>query len=128
MQLTELFTTQGRANRAWYFWHILLDDLVIVTVVVLMLALSVILNTPLLLVPLVGVVLAGVWAGIAITVKRLHDLGRPGWHWLLLAVPLYNIYLGLVLLFQRGSWGDNQFGPDPLAFKDRARYLDSWSG
>jgi uncharacterized membrane protein YhaH (DUF805 family) len=125
MEFTDLFTTQGRANRAWYLWHIVLDDLVIVSLVIAMITLSVILSTPLLVIPLIGVILGGVWAAITITVKRLHDLGRPGWHWFLLGVPIYNIYLGLVLLFKRGSWGDNQFGPDPLSFEDRTRYLDS---
>ena len=24
--LLDLFSFEGRANRAWYFWHILLDD------------------------------------------------------------------------------------------------------
>ncbi len=62
-----------------------------------------------------GVALAGAWAAIAITVKRLHDLGRPGWHVLLMAIPLYNIYLGLTLIFVRGEAGDNEYGPDPLA-------------
>lgn len=48
-----------------------------------------------------------------IAVRRLHDLGKPGWHYWLLLVPLYNIYLGLILLFTRGVQGANQYGPDP---------------
>jgi uncharacterized membrane protein YhaH (DUF805 family) len=48
-----------------------------------------------------------------IAVRRLHDLGKPGWHYWLFFVPLYNIYLGLVLLFTRGVTGTNEYGPDP---------------
>jgi uncharacterized membrane protein YhaH (DUF805 family) len=48
-------------------------------------------------------------------VKRLHDLGRSGWEYFLFLLPFYNIYLGLLLLFKRGSDGDNKYGPDPLA-------------
>lgn len=110
----ELFTTRGRVNRAWYFWHIMLDDLVIVG----MSAALVFASDALALIfalPMAGVVLAVAWAAIAITVKRLHDLGRPGWHVLLMAIPLYNIYLGLTLIFARGEAGDNEYGPDPLA-------------
>ena len=110
----ELFTTKGRVNRAWYFWHVLLDDLVIAG----MGAALVFASDTLALVfalPMAGVALAGAWAAIAITVKRLHDLGRPGWHVLLMAIPLYNIYLGLTLIFVRGEAGDNEYGPDPLA-------------
>lgn len=112
--LAEIFSTQGRANRSWYFWHIVLDDIAIVTMVVILVVLGGVVAGPLVLLPILGVVAAGVWAGIAITVKRLHDLGRPGWHWFLLMIPLYNIYLGLILLFQKGTVGANAFGPDPL--------------
>lgn len=110
----ELFTTRGRVNRAWYFWHVMLDDLVIAG----MGAALVFASDTLALIftlPMAGVVLAGAWAAIAITVKRLHDLGRPGWHVLLMAIPIYNIYLGLTLIFARGEEGDNEYGPDPLA-------------
>lgn len=46
--------------------------------------------------------------------KRLHDIGRPGFHFWLLLIPLYNIYLQLVLLFRKGTEGANPYGPDPL--------------
>ena len=46
-------------------------------------------------------------------VRRLHDLGRPGTHYWLLLIPLYNIYLGLVLVFQGGNEGENEYGPKP---------------
>ena len=114
-KLLEMFSTQGRANRAWYLWHIILDDLAIVTGIVLFGLLTVLTGTPLFILPAIGVGAAGIWAGVCITIKRLHDLERPAWHWLLLAVPIYNIYLGLVLLFQKGTDGANEFGPDPLA-------------
>ena len=48
-------------------------------------------------------------------VKRLHDLNRPGSHYWLLLIPLYNIYLGWVLFFEKGTDADNKYGPDPLA-------------
>ena len=36
-------------------------------------------------------------------VKRLHDLGRPGRHYWLCFIPLYNIYFCLQLLFEEGK-------------------------
>lgn len=48
-------------------------------------------------------------------VRRLHDLDRSGAHYWLLLVPVYNIYLGLLLLFKKGTSGPNRFGEDPLA-------------
>ncbi len=47
-------------------------------------------------------------------VKRLHDLDRPGTHYWFLLIPFYNLYLGLLLLFKRGTTGPNQYGDDPL--------------
>ncbi len=108
----ELFSFDGRANRARYFWHVVLDDLVVAT----MAAMTVFMGmfTSLVTIPLVGVGLAAAWAALAITVKRLHDLDRPGWHVLLFMIPLYNIYLAIVLFVVGGTVGDNQYGPDPL--------------
>lgn len=50
-------------------------------------------------------------------IKRMHDLDKPGAHILFLLVPFYNIYIGIILLFKRGTVGPNQFGPDPLEGK-----------
>lgn len=112
----ELFSLSGRANRARYIWHIILDDLVVAGMVgVLFFSSFFFLPLPLIAVPAVGIGLAGAWAALALTVKRLHDLGRPGWHLLLLAVPLYNIYLSIVLFVVAGTAGTNEYGPDPLA-------------
>lgn len=57
--------------------------------------------------------LAGAFLASFAAVQRLHDLDRPGTHYWLLLIPLFNIYLGLVLLFQKGSSESNRFGPDP---------------
>ena len=110
----ELFSTKGRVNRLWYFWHVVLDDLVIAGMVFVLLLASEWL-TGLFIVPVIGVGLAGAWAAMAITMKRLHDLDRPGWHFLLMAIPIYNIFLGLKLIFGMGTDGKNRYGPNPLA-------------
>ena len=121
--LIELFSFEGRVNRGWYFLHIFLDDLVILGLMIVLLTVGGVLGTPLFFLPMIGVILGGVWAALAVTVKRLHDLDRPGWHWWLLVIPLYNVYLGLVLLFGRGTSGPNQFGPDPLGSPEVEGYL-----
>ena len=113
-KLAEMFSLQGRANRAWYFWHIVLDDFVILTAMILAVVLGVSLH-PLLAIPFAGVALGAMWAGVAITVKRFHDLNRSGWETLLLAVPIVNIYFGFLTLFKQGTIGPNSYGADPLA-------------
>ena len=122
--LLELFSFQGRANRSWYFWHIVIDDFVIFALALAMIVMGVLVGVPLVALPLAGVMLGGIAAAIAVTVKRLHDIDRPGWHWFLLAIPLYNIYLGFKLLFERGTQGDNRFGPDPLAYRPALAPVD----
>lgn len=123
-KLVDLFMFEGRANRAWYFWHILLDDLVMFTLGGILVVLMIVTGIPLFAIPLIGVMVGGFWAAIAITVKRLHDLDRPGWQWWLLLVPLVNFYIGAILLFAKGTDGPNEFGDDPLMAATVEGYLD----
>lgn len=120
--IAEMFSLEGRANRAWYFWHMVLDDLAILTALILFVVVGVATH-PLLAVPLLGFVGAAGWAAAAVTVKRLHDIGRPGWHLVLMAVPLYNLYLGMLLLFEKGVPGPNEYGPDPLQAAHHGRTI-----
>lgn len=53
--------------------------------------------------------------GIAVGIRRLHDLDRSGW-WLFLGlVPLVGSIILLVWFCTAGTAGSNRFGPDPLA-------------
>jgi len=50
--------------------------------------------------------------GLAVGVRRLHDIGKSGWWVLLALVPI----IGLVLLYfaaQPGQPGSNDYGPQP---------------
>jgi Predicted membrane protein len=47
--------------------------------------------------------------GVCITVRRLHDLNRPGSHYFMLCIPFYNFYLEYQLWFKKGFAGSNQF-------------------
>lgn len=55
-----------------------------------------------------------IWVGLAITVKRFHDLGSSGWWILGIFIPFYNIWLAIKLAFFRGTIGANKFGDDPI--------------
>lgn len=48
-------------------------------------------------------------------IRRCHDMGKSGWLTLLLFVPFVNMIWVLVLLFKKGTEGENAYGPDPLA-------------
>lgn len=52
--------------------------------------------------------------GLAMAVRRLHDIDRTGW-WVLLALTLIGVILLIVWACFKGTDGSNRFGPDPLA-------------
>jgi uncharacterized membrane protein YhaH (DUF805 family) len=51
--------------------------------------------------------------GLAVSVRRLHDLDRSGW-WLLLVLTVIGVILLIIWDFIKGTAGPNRFGPDPL--------------
>jgi uncharacterized membrane protein YhaH (DUF805 family) len=51
--------------------------------------------------------------GLAVTVRRLHDVGKNGWWIFIVLVPLIGWILLLVFLITDSDPGDNQYGPNP---------------
>jgi formylglycine-generating enzyme required for sulfatase activity/uncharacterized membrane protein YhaH (DUF805 family) len=47
------------------------------------------------------------------TIKRLHDLNKSGWLWLLGLIPLVNVFFGIYLLFSKGTEDSNDYGEPP---------------
>ena len=47
--------------------------------------------------------------------RRLNDLNRSGWWFLLFLIPLVNLIVAIYVLFFPGTDGDNNFGPAPVA-------------
>ena len=47
--------------------------------------------------------------------RRLNDLNRSGWWFLLFIVPLVNFFIMIYLIFFPGAEGANNFGPAPVA-------------
>ncbi len=115
------FSVHGRYNRARYFWA-QLGILVVVFGGALGAGFAKVLPT--------GQSATAIWWAILLVgnglsalqmVKRLHDLDRPGTHYWLLLVPLYDLYLVLCLLFERGVRGPNRYGSDPQAEGEERR-------
>ena len=52
--------------------------------------------------------------GLAVLVRRLHDIDRSGW-WLLIAFTVIGIVLLIYWDCLKGTTGPNRFGADPLA-------------
>jgi len=98
----------GRAGRQEYWYFVLAN-----------VAISIVFGI-LIPIPILGGVIAAISGlyflailvpGIAATIRRLHDIGKP-WPWIFTGI--IPIWL-LILAAQEGVKGDNEFGPDPKA-------------
>ena len=59
--------------------------------------------------------LAFLLPGLAVSIRRLHDVDRSGWWLLIILVPILGAILLLVWYCTKGTEGSNRFGTDPLA-------------
>jgi uncharacterized membrane protein YhaH (DUF805 family) len=125
------FKFAGRSTRAEYWWVQLYLLLVIVLLVVITFFLmgdvdslesgdlSALPTIPIVL--LVVFMLANILPGLALQIRRFHDLNQTGWLVLVFAllglIPLLGTLtaIGQIVWFCfRGTNGDNKYGPDPL--------------
>lgn len=72
--------------------------------------------------------------GLAVSVRRLHDVGKNGWFILVSLIPIIGSIWLLILMCTDSSTGDNGYGPNPLAALaalENAKYgntsSDSWT-
>ena len=50
---------------------------------------------------------------IAVSVRRLHDLGKSGWFQLIILIPIVGGIWFLVLMCTDGNPANNEYGPNP---------------
>lgn len=89
----------GRARRAEYWWFFLAN--VIVSIVLQII-------DSIIGMAILGTIysLAVLLPGIAVAIRRMHDVGKSGWF---ILIPIYN----LILACTEGDKGPNEYGPDP---------------
>lgn len=64
--------------------------------------------------PLYSVIALGtIIPGLAVLVRRLHDVGKSGWFFFIILIPIIGSIWLLVLLCTEGESGTNQYGSDP---------------
>ena len=51
--------------------------------------------------------------GLAVQVRRFHDIDKSGWFVLLNFIPYIGAIIVLVMMCLEGTKGPNRFGPDP---------------
>ena len=120
------FQFSGRATRAEYWWWMLFNYLVSMGAVGLGFLFAQIDTNNEALSPLVFgcVFLINFIPSLAVTVRRLHDVGHSGWWLLLSLIP----YVGSLLIFistLSSSDIDNEYGPNPHKKRDSIDNNDS---
>jgi len=96
----------GRARRREYWMFVLANFIVGI-------ALGII--TGIIRVPFLSVLysLAIIVPGIALSIRRMHDINKSGF-WILVAfIPLIGWIWLIILAVQEGTKGSNTYGPDP---------------
>lgn len=98
---TKYANFEGRARRSEY-WYFVLFYLIIYYA---LLALTFIIGST-------AAILAGIFAlamlvpSIAVSIRRMHDVGKSGWF---ILIPIYN----LILTCTDSQPGSNEYGPNP---------------
>ncbi len=105
------FTGRARRSEYWYFalFNVIFSLVATILDNVLGIALEGIGYGP-----LYGLyVLAMLIPGIAVTVRRLHDVGKSGWMYFIVLIPIIGAIWLLVLFFTDSQVGSNKWGENP---------------
>lgn len=102
MNFEKLFSADGRIGRRdWIIWS--------VGIAIIFGILTYLLGDRGQWVQAILSIIAGI-AGIFMGIKRLHDLDKTGWLYLLALIPVVNIFFTIYLWVWKGTAGENRFG------------------
>ena len=100
-------TVSGRARRKEYWMFFLFNMLIALGIQII----EAVLGT--------GGMLGGLYSlavllpGWAVFTRRMHDIGKSGWWWLIALIPLVGSIVLLVFACKDSEPGDNAYGPNP---------------
>jgi uncharacterized membrane protein YhaH (DUF805 family) len=100
---------EGRARRQTYWMFVLVNAIISVVISIV----------GLLLPGALGTVLSSIFSlailvpAIAVGVRRLHDIGKSGWWYLIIFIPLIGTIWLIVLLATDSQPGVNEYGENP---------------
>ncbi|MFC4480253.1 DUF805 domain-containing protein [Flavobacterium chungangensis] len=107
----------GRARRSEYWYFRLATAVIFFVFIALAIIVSIIgggfLGFPVAIGLIALYSLIALIPSLAVTVRRMHDLGKSGWNVLISFIPLVGPIWFLVLLATEGEHGENYYGPDP---------------
>lgn len=105
----------GRASRSEYWFAYLSFIVAVVGMLILTIISAFIIDV---LATLMGLLTFGLYIGgflplLAVSVRRLHDLGKSGWMMLVMFIPFVGGILLLVWFVSDGEAANNAYGPVP---------------
>ncbi|MGG5818273.1 DUF805 domain-containing protein [Falsiroseomonas sp. HW251] len=102
----------GRARRSEFWWFVLFNFCAQIAASIVDGIISAIIGfSALSFLVMLGLLVPG----IAVSIRRMHDLGKSGWFILLGLIPIAGPIILIVFYVKPGQPGPNQYGPDPLA-------------
>tara|TARA_R110000751_G_scaffold120241_3_gene220870 strand:+ start:2116 stop:2526 length:411 start_codon:yes stop_codon:yes gene_type:complete len=103
----------GRARREEYWMFVLFNLIFIIAIAMVSGVLAGLFDAPafmgLYMIYALGVLIPS----LAVAVRRLHDVGKSGWFYLIGLIPIIGSIWLIVLFVTEGERGTNQYGPDP---------------
>ena len=108
------FVYRGRASRSAYWWFVLFEVLAAIVLELLFVIPAATHSSG--IVVLFGIIVTIAWiyialVGLALTIRRLHDIDRSGWWVLIGLVPFVGGIVLLVFTLLEGTPGPNRFQP-----------------
>ncbi|MBO6112382.1 MAG: DUF805 domain-containing protein [Lachnospiraceae bacterium] len=104
---SKIVTFDGRARRSEYWWFQLFVFIVDIVV-------SAIINQTGLGATVSGIIsLLLALCSLSVAVRRLHDIGKSGWFYLIGLIPLVGWIILIVWYCKDSEPGENQYGPNP---------------
>lgn len=102
----------GRARRSEYWYFILFNVLFAVVAVFIDAILGTLLSGGTGIIYLLYVLFSFI-PGLSVAVRRLHDIGKSGWMYFIVLIPIIGPIWLLVLLFSDSQAGENKWGANP---------------
>lgn len=97
----------GRARRKEYWMFVLFNIIIAIPLVIIDMALF---GHYLLYIIYVLIILI---PSIAVAVRRLHDIGKSGWFYLISLIPVVGAIILLIWFCKDGEAGTNKWGKNP---------------
>ncbi len=103
----------GRARRKEYWMFTLFQLIFIYGGMLILGGIAYAIDSPFIIFAIYIYIFATLIPSLAVGVRRLHDVGKSGWFYLIILIPFVGPIWLFVLTVTEGDKGANQYGPDP---------------